>query len=160
MLSRDRLLQLFEYDPLSGYFISRVNHRKFREGKPVGSKSKRYRFIRIDKTAYLAHRLAFLYVTGSIPPCIDHVDGDGLNNKWENLRACTMSQNQANRKRNKNSKHPYRGIQRNKNSSSYFARISYGGVTYRLGTFSSPEEASLAYEKKAKELFGEFYRKS
>lgn len=83
---------------------------------------------------------------------IDHIDGDGLNNRKDNLRICTMSGNSMNSKPRK-SKYP-RGIQKIDNG--YVARIGYQNKRYYLGYYKTLSEAVKAYTLKAKELFGAY----
>jgi hypothetical protein len=85
---------------------------------------------------------------------IDHVDGDGLNNQRSNLRHCTNIQNSYNRRNYKNSSSKYKGVCKHGNK--YHARIGFNKKHIHLGTFTSEDDAALAYNKKAKELFGEY----
>jgi hypothetical protein len=83
---------------------------------------------------------------------IDHIDGNGLNNKKSNLRISTNQLNQANT-RNFNNPTGYKGVYKEGNR--YRARIGFCGKGVHLGCFSTPEEAAIAYNQKAKELYGE-----
>lgn len=87
---------------------------------------------------------------------VDHVNGNPLDNRRENLRLCSPAQNSRNRKGY--GKHPYKGILTVKDSKKFFAQISKDGKKYALGGYSSIEDAALAYDKAAKELFGEYAR--
>lgn len=92
---------------------------------------------------------------------VDHVNHNGLDNRKENLRICTRSQNKMNSHKTKKTKYKYKGISlmssalqtRNK---PYRAQLRFGNVHYSLGVFETEEEAAKAYDEKAKELFGEF----
>ena len=90
-------------------------------------------------------------------PRANDIDHNGFNNTKANLRLCTPSQNNYNtrvRKTKRTSK--YKGVSRHKKSKSYAARIRYVGKLYDLGLFADEVEAAKAYDKKARELFGEF----
>ena len=88
---------------------------------------------------------------------VDHVDGDTLNNCRDNLRFCTSSQNQANRKRlSRNSRSNYRGVVFNKRCAKWQAQIKVLGRNIYLGVFHSEEDAAKAYDAAAIQHFGEF----
>lgn len=80
---------------------------------------------------------------------IDHKDHNRLNNRKNNLRICTSQDNAHNRRKFKSSQ--YKGVTFNKHFGYYRAHISIS-----IGTYLTAEEAAHAYDKKAKELFGEF----
>lgn len=95
-------------------------------------------------------------VMGEDPRNIDHRDGDGLNNQKCNLRYCTHSQNHQNRKHHRNTSSIYKGVSLTYNK--WRAQIMNQGKVAYIGLFYTEEEAALAYDTKAKELFGEFAR--
>jgi hypothetical protein len=115
-----------------------------------------YLKIRIDGKLYLAHQLAFLYMTGSLVKEIDHIDGNGLNNRWNNLRECTRSQNKANITKLSNNSSGYKGVYWRKDRQKWIPSIDCEGRTYHLGCYSNIEDAKAAYDAKSKELFGGF----
>jgi hypothetical protein len=84
---------------------------------------------------------------------VDHIDINGLNCQRHNMRNCTKSQNQMNRRVYGKSK--FKGVQLLYNKY-IIAQITFCGVHIRLGTFKTKEEAAKAYDEKAKELYGEF----
>ena len=89
---------------------------------------------------------------------VDHIDGNSLNNKHENLRIVTPAQNAMNRKTNKNNKVGYKGVHYYKTTKKYVALIRCNRKRYHLGYYDTAYEAHLAYSQKAKELFGEYKR--
>lgn len=89
---------------------------------------------------------------------IDHKNGNGLDNRRENLRICNYSQNGANQKPQKNCSSKYKGVWWNKWDKRFQAAIKKNGKRTYLGYFDDEVEAAKAYDKKAKELFGEFAR--
>jgi hypothetical protein len=90
---------------------------------------------------------------------IDHIDGDGLNNRRENLRYATKAENGRNSRKKKNNTSGFKGVYLHRQSGRWQARISTGKPTQRsLGMFSTPEEAHEAYVKASAEMHGEFGR--
>jgi hypothetical protein len=90
---------------------------------------------------------------------VDHRDNDPLNNQKYNLRKCGRNQNEWNKGKFKTVKgkpptSKYKGV--SLQGKKYNARIMRNGVLYDLGYFNTPEEGAAAYNKKDKELSGEF----
>ena len=89
---------------------------------------------------------------------VDHIDGNGLNNRRSNLRICTRPENNLNRRRNPNTATGFKGVWRDKKTGKYWAHTQLKGKRIRLGAFDTAVEAAHAYDRKAIELFGEFAR--
>ena len=89
---------------------------------------------------------------------IDHKNGNGLDNRRENLRPATPSQNGANRGKNKDSLKKYKGVFKVSRGPSWMAVIRTKGKGIYIGSFPNEELAAEAYDKKASEIFGEFAR--
>ena len=91
---------------------------------------------------------------------IDHINGDGSDNKIDNMRLATPSQNNQNKKLAINNKSGYKGVsfynRLKKWKSSIEIEIDSNRKCITIGHFQTPEEAARAYDKKAIELFGEF----
>lgn len=104
------------------------------------------------------HRLVYLYVHGSMPEQINHINGDLTDDRPENLRPVTISQRQMS-KRGKLGRDLPKGIsQQNAGCKLFYARIKLDGKQRYLGSFETVEEAAAAYDAAAKNLFGEFAR--
>jgi hypothetical protein len=159
-LTVERLKELLSYDPESGEFHWLVDRGKnANKGKRAGTvNSKGYRVIQIDGKTLREHRLAWLYVTGSWPEHeVDHRDLDKLNNRFDNLRPATRSQNTSNKIVQANSLTGVRGVNRRENGK-YRAYIAVKGKRINLGTFDTLPLAHMAYIKAAVEHHGEFAR--
>ncbi len=87
---------------------------------------------------------------------VDHIDGDGLNNRRSNLRICTLCQNHQNQAKAPGCSSQYKGVHREKRSGKYTAQIRPGHKQIHLGMFDDEIEAARAYDRKAVELFGEY----
>ena len=161
-LTQARIRRLFHYDPDEGILRWRVNRGKVRAGSIAGCVTKRGRIhLKVDYKDYFAHQIIWCYVTGEFIEMIDHRDLNQANNRWNNLREATCSNNHANKRKPK-SKHeqasPLKGAQRDKTGKRWMSRIACHRKRYFLGLFDTDEEAHEAYVKKARELFGEFAR--
>ena len=88
---------------------------------------------------------------------IDHINGNTLDNRKENLRICTGTQNQGNMKIHKDNASGIKGITWDKSRKKWKAQISINNKSKHLGLFSDKLKAKAAYTKAAKQYFGEFY---
>lgn len=128
---------------VSGYIWRSINHHR----------NTGYAGTIINKKLVLMHRMILDAKKGQI---IDHINHNGIDNRRKNIRLCTSSQNCMNKiKRCKKTDTPYKGIYRGYKGS-WRACIRINGKTIHLGSHSTQKEAALAYNKKAKEIFGEF----
>jgi hypothetical protein len=99
------------------------------------------------------HRLAWLFVHGSFANEIDHINRDKQDNRISNLREATRTQNQANLF--KTNKSGFKGVHM-RPSGTFYAHIGNNGKQHYIGSYKTANEAAIAYNKKAIELFGEF----
>lgn len=110
------LTDIFHYDIESGKLLWKVGKhgRGCVKGKEAGSVKTdgRYRTVFFNGKRLYCHRVIWEIINGEIPQglCIDHIDGNGLNNKIDNLRLVTLSENQKNRRLNKNNSSGIAGV--------------------------------------------------
>lgn len=106
-----------------------------------------------------ATRRMHSYIIGDIEGMmIDHINSNGLDNRKVNLRHCTRSQNMANQRSRVDTSSVYKGIWWRKDNNKWRVRIVKDGVKHNLGNFICEIEAAKAYDKAAREHFGEFAR--
>ena len=169
MITQELVKELLHYDQETGIFthkarderhfgsVARCNHWNDRFSGAKASNTKKesgYAFISIFNKSYRAHRIAWLYVYGELPPHqIDHVNGVRDDNRIKNLRAVTNSQNGKNQKRRSTNKSGVTGAWMSKQKGKYIAEILVNGKKHHLGTFDLLEDAAIA-RKEAEREFG------
>lgn len=155
MLTQDRVKELLTYDPKTGVFRWKVNRSNIKAGSVAGCESlkngKRYWLIRVDGKLFHAHRLAWLLMQGEFPlEQIDHIDGNGLNNQIENLRAVSTTENLRNQRKNSKNSSGAAGVRWYRPTRKWQARIKVGRKDIHLGYFADKSEAISA--RKAAEI--------
>lgn len=134
--------------------LERISAHRWWLRRAYGSRDKVYVYTQFcGRTVYL-HR--FLLDAGP-DVSVDHVDGNGLNNRRTNLRLGTVSQNNANRGGYSN-RTGFRGVYFKRRNGTYQARLSSNGVARSLGHYADPADAARAYDAAALGAFGEFAR--
>lgn len=120
------------------------------EGRSWCAQRTRHHWYAVSKGVTM-HRL----LMGAPGLQVDHIDGDGLNNRRSNLRIGTNSQNQANRRRAFGASR-FKGVHHEKRGKPWKAAIKISGEKIHLGSFDDEAEAARAYDRAALEHFGEF----
>lgn len=143
-LTQLRLKELLHYDPVTGHFTWIVaNSNRAPAGTPAGrtGNSHGYCPIGIDGKRYRAHRLAWLYMTGEWPPeHIDHINGVRSDNRWHNLRAATLKENNRNMGLQRNNAAGYKGV--SKHGPTFRAECYADAQRVRKSGFPTPEAAA------------------
>jgi hypothetical protein len=155
-ISQEELNSILAYDPLTGILIWKDNRSNMIKGSIAGSvNSAGYKTITINSKTFRVQRIIWIMMFGYIPNdfFIDHVNGNKIDNRLENLRLATNSQNQQNRPAPKNNSSGYRGVTWHKQMNKWMARISHHGKRKLIGFFDSAEDAYKAYKNEAKEIF-------
>ena len=154
-ITQKRLKELVSYDPDTGRFTLLIASAR----RPVGTVftvkyPNHYIKISLDGRAYEAHRLAWFYVHGVFPHRIDHKDRVRTNNKIENLRPATYSQNMYNTPMRRSNTSGFKGVSFVKGR--WQASCGVNKKNHYLGSYATPEEASAAYEAFSTIHHGEF----
>ena len=147
-LTAARLRELLVYDPTTGIFTRSASvigpGRKV--GRVAGSDNGQgYIKLAVDGRFYRAHRLAFLYMTGSWPLGeVDHINGVRSDNRWGNLRDVSGADNTHNQRLpHKNNTSGFLGVRRS--GRKFRAFIGSNNARIYLGVFDTPELAHFAY---------------
>jgi hypothetical protein len=166
-LTLDHIFNIFNFDSNTGKFYWK-NPPKYhpdlkgleagvpRDSTYKGKKrNKLYWVLKINGTAYKRGRLVFFVLNGRWPdPCIDHINGDSLDDRPCNLREVTVTQNAWNHKRRRKTNSLPMGVR--SIGTKFAARISHNKKHHFLGVFDTPREAEEVYISKRKELYGEY----
>ena len=161
-LTREEIVVRLHVDMEQGkcFWVAPSKNNIHLDGKEAGCArlcggGKRYWVIKLNGVSYRRSHIILMIKTGQWPAnTVDHTDGDSLNDRDDNVRHATYTQNAQNLHfRSKRSGLPM-GV--NVIEGRFGARIQVNGVSNFLGLFSTPEEASAAYQAKRLEHFGEF----
>lgn len=120
----------------------------------LASKHITYAKASIGGKQVLLHRLVAERMGLSLDGVIDHINGNALDCRRENLQACTHQQNIMKQRHQATARSPFKGVMQFRDK--WRARITINGKTMHIGLFVSAIEAASAYNEKAKELFGDF----
>ena len=165
-MDRESLVKYLDYNPDTGLFTWKPrgipSFDKVFSGEIAGTKRDINGYHRVDirllNKKYLGHNLAWLFMTGSFIEDgyeVDHINCDGWDNRWCNLRKATRKGNLSNRGNYRDG--GLKGAYQRPNGK-WQAIISHNGKAITIGTYSTQEEAHHAYCEKAKKLHGEFSR--
>jgi hypothetical protein len=155
--------EFVEISEISGYMINRSGVIKNSLTGRISKQSIINGYKRVSlkingkHISYYTHRLlALTFIPNpSDKRCVDHIDGDRLNNTLSNLRWATAAENQYNAKKTtKTTSSQYKGVYFN--NGKWIAQIKSNSIYYYLGRFNSEEEAALEYNVAALNKFGEF----
>ncbi len=157
-MNQKEVQRIFDYHE-DGYLIHKLPTKRARkQGARVGYLNGRYIKTKVGGKPWQLHRLIFLYHHGYIPQIVDHIDGDPLNNRIDNLRECTISQNCMNHKLRVDSSSGHTGVTWDSQTNKWKAYISFDKQRKDLGYYISKADA-IAARKEAESLFhGEFKR--
>lgn len=157
-ITQEELMRVFDYDQKTGIFINKIERksasgagRSAKRGAIAGFKhSKGYVAITVNGRCYLAHRLAWIYVHGTLPAFqIDHIDGNRRNNAISNLRACTASENMQNVRKYKDGGYSNEiGVSFNKRTNAWHGYVKVNGK--QINGSSKTEQGAIEIRRNLK----------
>jgi hypothetical protein len=149
-MTYEEFAENFSYCPETG-IITRLKApcNSVKVGGEAGYVSKtgklKYRKIEFKGVCYASHRLAFLAVTKAMPELeVDHIDGNGLNNKFSNLRLVSHELNMKNKSLYKTNNTGQPGVSYFKQTGKWRAAISIGKIKKHIGYYDSIDDAISA----------------
>lgn len=153
MLTQEILNELFRYDPVTGVLTRRRTSKEAGTIKTNGD-GNFYRQVCIAGKIYYTHRLVFLIVEGRMPEeQVDHINDDGLDNRWANLRKVSNSTNGKNVKLHVTNTSGQVGVSWNKQHSRWMSVIFVEGKLRYLGLYSD-FRAAVMVRKAAEARYG------
>lgn len=161
MPSLESLQEIYKIDSASPSGLSRIKATRGRNGRvgPVVSMgSDGYYRMKFDGQFYRTHRVIFFMHTGTDPAelVVDHIDGDQLNNKIENLRACTQQENLWNSKSREKADGLPKGIFQQ--GSQFGVRLSIGDGEPGVVWFANVRAATRYVDQIRKRYHGKYAR--
>jgi len=157
-LTQDLLHELFEYrDGVLYWKVAKA--KRIKAGDAAGClNATGYLCTRINEKKYRNHRIIFLMHYGYLPQFLDHIDGNRLNNRIENLRPATLGENSRNARIGKRNTSGFKGVSWSTSAKKWQAQLMINRKAKYLGVFKTVEEAAEAVKKAREELHGEFAR--
>jgi hypothetical protein len=146
---------LFEYR--DGKLYRKVRRSNSKEGHEAGwLGNKGYRIVGLDYQNVLVHQLIYLMHHGYVPECIDHINGIRDDNRIENLRSASCSENNYNQKISKRNKTGCKNVSWNKARSKWVVRIVYGKRKLKQWYVDDFEFAELLAQEAREKFHMEF----
>lgn len=161
MISEKRIKELLNYCPNTGLFTWNVNFNKLRKSGYLAGHLMKSGYIQIglDGKRYYAHRLAWIYCNGEWPiNFIDHINMDRSDNRIENLREASVSENMRNRRKTISNTSGYKGVTWSRKQGKWQAQIGMDYKNIKIGFFEDPKEAHEAYCNAASKIHEKFAR--
>ena len=155
-MTQEQVIKLFNYKDGQLFWNVKIKNKPDVYLKAAGTlneKHNRYQII-YNKKRYYRSRLVFLYHNGYLPEMVDHINHNSLDDRIENLRASTRSENCRNRRKAKNTTSMYLGV--NFKDGSWIVRVTTPTKRLFGGTYKKETDAALAYNKLAVKYYGEF----
>ena len=156
MITQAELLELFDYKNGEIYW-KKTFSKKTKIGNKAGRKqSLGYIQVNVNKKSYLAHRIIFAMHNGYFPKSIDHINGSKSDNRIENLREVTASQNLQNTKKPITNTSGYKNVYFHPSRNKWQVKLVVNKTNKSFGYYDDLELADLVAQEARNKHFGEF----
>jgi hypothetical protein len=158
VITQEQVKELFNYDPGTGVLTRKIRTSQCVQiGDIAGCvNAGGYLVVGINSKLYQNHRIAFLHHHGYLPKFLDHINGDGSDNRIINLRECAISQNNQNAKLRSDNTSGIKGVSWDEARKKWMAQLSIDGKNQYLGRFKKLSKAESAVKIARKKYHGEF----
>jgi len=157
MITQELVRSIFDYvDGVLYWKVKKSNATKI--GQAAGSLDKKTGYYRIHVNSKMqkTHRLIFLYHHGYLPDYVDHIDNNKTNNRIENLREATKSQNCMNQKISTRNTTGIKGVMWHKRDKKWFVQLRVNSKCHSFGYYDDKELAELVAIEATNKLHKEF----
>jgi len=160
MITKELLNYYYEYKDGNLFF---KNLSKGNTSAKIGDKAghttkQKYVLIKVEGKGYLLHRVIYCMHYGYFPKQVDHIDGNPENNKIENLRAVTGSQNCMNKKISIRNTSGFKNVHWHESMNKWRVQIKTNGITKTFGCYEDIELADLVAHEVRDKYFGRYAR--
>ena len=159
-MQQDKIKELFAYKDGSLYWRVKPRNQKQVGNKAGRANARGYIQIGFAGKNYYAHRLIFTMMNGYVPKCVDHINGNTLDNRIENLRNATLTQNQYNSKTPVNNTSGVKGVYWSKVAGKWQVQISVNKDTKYFGCYENLELAELVATEARSKYHGTYAKHS
>jgi HNH endonuclease/AP2 domain len=161
MLDKNQLSEIFEYKNGFLYWKKKTSTKcsNIKIGDIAGTvRPDGYSAVKLNYKLYLTHRIIFMMFNGYLPKIVDHIDGNPKNNKIENLREVTRSQNCQNQKIRRNNTSGVKCVTLDKSRNKWLVQIHFNKKKKNLGYYQDLELAELVAIEARDKYHGGFAR--
>lgn len=142
-ITQSELKDMFDYDYENGFLIRKTFRNGCPYNRPCGNKPtcNGYGYVDINGKMFYSHQVIWLFVKGTYALELDHIDRNRINNRIENLREVSRSENNHNHPLQKNNSSGFPGVHWNKKANKYHVRIKVNNKNKHIGYYLNLDEA-------------------
>jgi hypothetical protein len=158
ILTQEYLKEIFDYS--NGFLYNKTTRSNRKKAGSIAGYYRQdgYHMISVNCKRLLTHRLIYMWHYGFMPEFLDHADGNNKNNKIENLRIATKSENNQNKKASKRNKTGFKNVSWHKLKKKWIVQVSLNKRQIYCNYFADIELADLVAQEVRNKYHKEFAR--